>query len=95
MNQHFCHFPTLFSTLLNTEILTLAAFNLSSSNVLNFVQSRKLIFSKTNDSDRHGGITISLQILANWNRRKFCPVVKCLLKKVPCRGDSVVSVLDS
>ena len=42
----FSPFLTVFSTLSNTEILILAAFNLSSANALNLLQSRKLSFDK-------------------------------------------------
>ena len=39
--QHFLLFSMMFSTLLKTESMILATFNLLSSNALNFVQSKK------------------------------------------------------
>ena len=42
----FSPFPKTFSTLSNTEIVILPAFNLSSVNAFNLVQPRKLSFGK-------------------------------------------------
>ena len=42
----FSPFPTMFSTLLKTDIIILGTFYLSSANALNLVKSKKLLFGK-------------------------------------------------
>ena len=42
----FSSFPTMFSTLLTTEIIILERFNVSSANALNLTQTKNLSFGK-------------------------------------------------